>query len=213
MITLRNIDKRRELQEDVYNNYTNLTEDERRELNNEVGAAYRGYETAMRDIIQLLVNGDKGRWDAETTILCIKKYILEQLNGKATKNIFRFSEVPSTRMQGYIYSVMKDELVNKGHNKDEAEQICRSFIEYPALRESIIERNNLDSIRVCEHCGAPMNEGYLVNDLNTYCSEECAKAALLSPEGGWTEEIFNEHLTQAGKENSAICWKQWEGKQ
>ena len=59
MITLRNINKRRELQEDVYNNYTNLTEDERRELNNEVGAAYRGYETAMRDIIQLLVNGDK----------------------------------------------------------------------------------------------------------------------------------------------------------
>ena len=99
MITLRNIDKRRELQQDVYNNYGVLTEEERRELNHEVGAAFRGYETAMRDIIQLLVNGDKGKWGADTTILCIKKYILEQLNGKATKNIFRFSEVPSTQMQ------------------------------------------------------------------------------------------------------------------
>ena len=151
MITLRNIDKRRELQQDVYNNYGLLTEEERRELNHEVGAAFRGYETAMRDIIQILVNGDKGKWGADTTILCIKNYILEQLNGKATKNIFRFSEVPSTQMQGYINSTMKNELIRKGHSEDEAEQICKSFIEYPALRESIIERNELDSIRICGH--------------------------------------------------------------
>jgi len=211
MITLRNIDKRRELQQDVYNNYGTLTEEERRELNHEVGAAFRGYETAMRDIIQLLVNGDKGKWGADTTILCVKNYILEQLNGKATKNIFRFSEVPSTQMQGYINSTVKNELIHKGHSEDEAEQICKSFIEYPALRESIIERNELDSIRICEHCGAPMNEGYLVNDFNTYCSEECAKAALLSPEGGWTEETFNEHLAHADEEDSVIYWTQWEG--
>ena len=139
------------------------------------------------------------------------QYILEQLNGKATKNIFRFSEVPSTQMQGYINSTVKEELIRKGHSEDEAEQICKSFIEYPALRESIIERNELDSIRVCEHCGAPMNEGYLVNDFNTYCSEECAKAALLSPEGGWTEETFNEHLAHADEEDSVIYWTQWEG--
>lgn len=212
MIILRNIDKRRELQQDVYNNYGTLTEEERRELDHEVGAAFRGYETAMRDIIQLLVNGDKEKWGADTTILCIKKYILEQLNGKATKNIFRFSEVPSTQMQGYINSTVKNELVRKEHSEDEAEQICKSFIEYPTLRESIIERNELDSIRICEHCGAPMNEGYRVNDFNTYCSEECAKAALLSPEGGWTEEIFNEHLAQAGNDNGVICWKQWKNK-
>jgi hypothetical protein len=56
-----------------------------------------------------------------------------------------------------------------------------------------------------------MNEGYLVNDFNTYCSEECAKAALLSPEGGWTEETFNEHLAHADEEDSVIYWTQWEG--
>lgn len=211
MITLRNIDKRRELQQSVYNNYGTLTEEERRELNHEVGAAYRGYEAAMRDIIQLLVNGDKGKWGDETTILCIKKYILEQLNGKATKNIFRFSEMPSTQIQGYINSTVKEELVRKGHSEDEAAQICRSFIEYPALRESIIERNDLNSIRICEHCGAPMNKGFLVNDFNTYCSEECARAALLSPKGGWTEETFNEHLAHADEGNGVICRTQWEG--
>ena len=208
MITLRNIDKRRELQQRVYNNYGSLTEDQRRELDHEVGAAFTGYELAIRDIAQIIVDNKQ---TPDTMMDSIKNFIMEQLNGKATKNIFRFSELPTTNMQGYINSTVKEELVHKGHSEDEAAQICRSFIEYPALRESIIERNDLDSIRICEHCGAPMNEGYLVNDFNTYCSEECARAALLSPEGGWTEETFNEHLAHADEEDSVIYWTQWEG--
>ena len=208
MITLRNINKRRELQQRVYNNYGSLTEDQRRELDHEVGAAFTGYELAIRDIAQIIVDNKQ---TPDTMMDSIKNFIMEQLNGKATKNIFRFSELPTTGMQGYINSTVKEELVRKGHSEDEAAQICRSFIEYPTLRESIIERNDLDSIRICEHCGAPMNEGYLVNDFNTYCSEECARAALLSPEGGWTEETFNEHLAHADEEDSVIYWTQWEG--
>lgn len=209
MITLRNIEKRRELQQNVYKQYRPLTEEECREHDNEVGAAFRGYETAMRDIIQLIVNGDRGKWDADTKLLCIKDYIIAQLNGKATKNIFRFSEVPSTQMLGYIDSTVKNELIQKGHSNEEAEQICKSFIEYPALRESIIERDELDSIRICEHCGAPMNEGYLVNDFDTYCSEECARAA--TAEMGWTKEQFEQHLANADNEDSCVYWTQWEG--
>ena len=208
MITLRNIDKRRELQQRVYDNYGSLTEDQRRELDHEVGAAFTGYELAIRDIAQIIV--DK-KQTPDTMMDSIKNFIMEQLNGKATKNIFRFSELPTTDMQGYINSTVKEELVRKGHSEDEAAQICRSFIEYPSLRESIIERNDLDSIRICEHCGAPMNEGYLVNDMWTFCSEECARAALLSPEYGWTEETFNNHLAHADEEDSVIYWTQWEG--
>ena len=203
MITLKNINKRKELAQQIYDNYSPMTEEERKELDHEVGSAYMGYQTALGDIIQLIVDGK--------TIEDIKAFIADQLNGKATKNIFRFSEVPSTQMQGYINFTVKNELVRKGHSEDEAEQICKSFIEYPALRESIIERNDLDSIRICEHCGAPMNEGYLVNDMWTFCSEECARAALLSPEYGWTEETFNEHLAHADEEDSVIYWTQWEG--
>ena len=119
--------------------------------------------------------------------------------------------IVSTEMQNYINSYVKEELIRKGHSEDEAEQICKTFIEQPAQREDIIDENELDSIRVCEHCGAPMYEGYLVNDFNTYCSEECARAALISPEGGWTEETFNEHLAHAEDEDSVIYWTQWEG--
>lgn len=31
----------------------------------------------------------------------------------------------------------------------------------------------LDCLRVCEECGSPMIEGYVVNGRDTYCSEEC----------------------------------------
>ena len=32
---------------------------------------------------------------------------------------------------------------------------------------------HLDCFRICEECGKPMIEGYVVNGCNTYCSEEC----------------------------------------
>lgn len=201
MITLKNIEKRRQLAQSVYDNYSPLTEEERKELDHEVGTSFQGYETALQDVTQLIVDGK----DIEE----IKAFIVEQINGKATKNLFRFSEVPTTDMQKYINTTVKNELIRKGKDKKDAAAICRSFIEYPALREGIIEREELDSIRICEYCGAPMCEGYLVNDFNTYCSEACARAA--TTEMGWTEETFNKHLANADNEDSCIYWTQWEG--
>lgn len=201
MTTLRNISKRKELAQQVYDNYSPLTEEERKELDREVGSTYMGYQTALGDIIQLIVDGK--------TIEDIKAFIANQLNGKATKNLFRFSEVPTTDMQKYINTTVKNELIRKGKDIKDATAICRSFIEYPALREGIIEREELDSIRICEHCGAPMHEGYLVNDFDTYCSEACARASI--SEIGWTVQEFYENLAYAEDKNSCIYWTQWEG--
>ena len=201
MTTLRNISKRKELAQQVYDNYSPLTEEERKELDREVGSTYMGYQTALGDIIHLIVDGK--------TIEDIKAFIANQLNGKATKNLFRFSEVPTTDMQKYINTTVKNELIRKGKDIKDATAICRSFIEYPALREGIIEREELDSIRICKHCGAPMHEGYLVNDFDTYCSEACARASI--SEIGWTVQEFYENLAYAEDENSCIYWTQWEG--
>lgn len=201
MITLRNINKRKELAQQVYDNYSSLTEEKRKELDHEVGASFRGYETALQDITQLIVDGK----DIEE----IKTFIVEQINGKAIKNLFRFSEVPTTNMQKYINTTVKNELIRKGKDIKDATAICRSFIEYPALREGIIDREELDSIRICKHCGAPMYEGYLVNDFDTYCSETCARASI--SEIGWTVQEFYKNLAYAEDENSCIYWTQWEG--
>ena len=203
MTTLRNISKRKELAQQVYDNYSPLTEEERKELDHEVGSAYMGYQTALGDIIQLIVDGK--------TIEDIKDFIADQLNGKTTRNPFRFSEITTTRMQEYINTTVKDELKNKGYSEKEAAQICKSFIEYPQLRESIIESNGLNTIRICKNCGRPICEGYLVNDSDAYCSEECVREALLSPEGGWTKNTLNNHLSHADEENGAISKTKWEG--
>lgn len=208
MMTVRNIEKRRQLAQIVYDKYGILTEDQRRELDHEVGAAFGGYETAMKDIAQIVVDNEQSPSD---TLGKIKAFITQQLNGMATKNIFRFTEVPTTDMQEYINTMVRDELIRKGNSQDDAAAICRSFIEYPALRENIICRYGLGTIRICEHCGRPMREGYLVNDINSFCGRECTKAALLSPEGGWTEETFNKHLAHAGEEDSVIRRTQWGG--
>lgn len=207
-MTVRNIEKRRELAQTVYDRYGNLTEEERRNLDHEVGAAFCGYETAMSDIAQIIVDSEASPAGALENI---RAFITKQLNGGATKNLFRFTEVPTTDMQHYINTTVKDELVRKGHGEGEAAAICRSFIEYPALRENTIGRYGLDTISICGHCGRPMNEGYLVNDMWAFCSEECTRAALLSPEYGWTEETVGEHLSHAGEEDGVICRKKWEG--
>ena len=202
MTTLRNISKRKELAQQVYDNYSPLTEEERKELDREVGSAYMGYQTALGDIIQLIVDGK--------TIEDIKAFIADQLNGKTTRNPFRFTEITTTQMQEYINTTVKEELKNKGYSEKEAAQICKSFIEYPQLRDSIIESNGLKTIRICQHCGKPICEGYLVNDSDVYCSEECVREALLSPEGGWTEDTLNNHLSHADEENGAISKTKWE---
>lgn len=203
MTTLRNISKRKELAQQVYDNYSTLTEEERKELDHEVGSAYMGYQTALGDIIQLIVDGK--------TIEDIKAFIADQLNGKATKNPFRFTEITTTQMQEYINTTVRDELKNKGYSEKEAAQICKSFIEYPQLRDSIIESNGLNTIRICKNCGKPICEGFLVNDSDAYCSEKCVRKALLSPEGGWTEDTLNNHLSYADEENGAISKTKWEG--
>ena len=89
-MTLKNIAKRKELAQMVYDNYSPMTEEERKELDHEVGSAYMGYQKALSDIAQLIVDGK--------TIEDIKTFIAEQLNGKTSKNPFRFSEITTTRM-------------------------------------------------------------------------------------------------------------------
>ena len=69
---IKNIDKRKELAEIVYQGYGGLEDDEKKEYENEVGAAIKGYTTAMRDIAQILVNGDCGLWGTDSTIGVLK---------------------------------------------------------------------------------------------------------------------------------------------
>lgn len=206
--TIRNIKKRRELAQMVYDQYyggeSNLTQLEKEARESEVYAAFQGYTAALTDIVQIIVDGkehDKIMGD-------IKDFIIEQMNGKMTKNLFRFSEVPDTNMKEYINTIVMKELIEKGNSKEDATAICETLINNPQVRDHIIEHHELDSVRVCEHCGKLMNEGYLVNDFNTYCSEECARAA--TAKMGWTEEMFNERLADADSEDACIYWTQWE---
>lgn len=65
-------------------------------------------------------------------------------------------------------------------------------------------KDDVDDIRVCSHCGAPMYEGYVVG--NEYaCSEECAIALY-----GGDENKFKEDLKKASDINGETYWTEWE---
>ena len=57
----------------------------------------------------------------------------------------------------------------------------------------------LDCFRVCEECGKPMIEGYVINGCDTYCSDDCLHKHI-------TDEEF-ELLYDNG--NGDTYWTKW----
>lgn len=57
----------------------------------------------------------------------------------------------------------------------------------------------LDCFRVCNECGKPMIEGYVVNGCETYCSDECLHKHLTDAE---FDELYDEG-------NGDTYWTTW----
>ena len=58
---------------------------------------------------------------------------------------------------------------------------------------------HLDCFRICDECGKPMIEGYVVDGCETYCSEECLYRHV-------SKEDFNQ-MCDNGNSNS--YWTTW----
>ena len=66
----------------------------------------------------------------------------------------------------------------------------------------LIEENlseELDCFRICDECGKPMIEGYVVDGCNTYCSEDCLHKHI-------TEDEF---LSLFDNGNGDTYWTTW----
>ena len=57
----------------------------------------------------------------------------------------------------------------------------------------------LDCFRICEECGKPMIEGYVVNGCDTYCSEKCLHKHVSEEE---YKELYNDG-------NGDTYWTNW----
>ena len=147
---IRNFDKRKELAQLVYDKYSPMTDEERQQLNNEVGAAFDGYEKGIRDIAQLIVDGK--------SIQEIKAFVCNQMNGTMRKTPFSFNDLCSTSMKEYLNTTVREELINHRCNKDDADHIIKIFIENPELRQDIIEDWELKTVRLQTN-GKPVKNG------------------------------------------------------
>lgn len=65
-------------------------------------------------------------------------------------------------------------------------------------KEDFIESNEIETLRVCQHCGKFMNEGYIYRDFETFCSDEC---------------FIKEHgrATFENADEDGLYWTSWEG--
>lgn len=176
---IKNIGKRKQLQQMVYDNYGQLTAEEKKDLDMEVGAAYQGYQQCLADICQVIADG---REDGET-LAAVVEFITRQYNGRSKKDPFRISEVIPTDIQVLIREAMKKQLLESGLMKqgmegEEADAVCDSFIRYPSTRQSIIDRYGIQGFSVCACCGKvfthlPMTRADQDGKISRFCSEEC----------------------------------------
>ena len=63
--------------------------------------------------------------------------------------------------------------------------------------EQLNER--LDCFRICDECGMPMIEGYVVDGCETYCSDDCLHKHL-------SDEEFNEHYDNGDGDTYWTTW-------
>jgi hypothetical protein len=74
------------------------------------------------------------------------------------------------------------------------------FIYSPDIeaKEEFIEENEIETLRVCQHCGKFMTEGYIYRDFETFCSKEC---------------FIAEHGKHAfdNADEDELYWTAWEG--
>ena len=73
------------------------------------------------------------------------------------------------------------------------------------LLEEVIIANDINSLRVCAHCGKLMNKGWSCNS-NTYCSDKCLQADSPSCDLNEIKAMTDEELNA-----SEIYWTTWEG--
>lgn len=62
------------------------------------------------------------------------------------------------------------------HEKQLAIRLIEELVLLDRLND-IIEKNEIDNVRICEHCHHLMDEGWLVDDIHTFCSDECLLCA------------------------------------
>lgn len=71
------------------------------------------------------------------------------------------------------------------------------------ILDDVISTNDIESVRVCEHCGNLMNEGWVYEGIENYCSDACLKAA--HPE--IDIDVLKVHAIE---DNSNSYWTTWE---
>lgn len=69
--------------------------------------------------------------------------------------------------------------------------------------QDVIYEYGIDSLRVCEHCGILMNEGWMYDGRETFCSDECLLAK-------HPAEDINDLNIHASDNDSKTYWTTWE---
>lgn len=122
----------------------------------------------------------------------------------AGANLKSYAEAELLRRYGGLHWKPNPSLFLKGYQE---RQIAIRLVEelgMLGLLEDIIVECELENVRVCEHCHHLMDEGWLVDDAQAFCSDECLKKAYPSID-------ISNLRSHAVDEDCQAYWTKWEG--
>lgn len=125
---------------------------------------------------------------------------LEELVG-ALSEVYHFSLI---NCQWMALDEYKEDSIGFENNIEA--NLALSFVRALSAKgilDDVISTNDIEHVRVCEHCGNLMNEGWVYEGIENYCSDACLKAA--------HSEIDIDMLkVHAIEDNSNSYWTKWE---
>lgn len=114
-----------------------------------------------------------------------------------------YSEVELYRLYGdYHWKVEPSFYLRDDHEAQIAVRLVEELGTLGRL-EDMISESELDNVRVCEHCHHLMDEGWLVDDIRTFCSDECLRSA-------YPKIDMDELQAHALDSDCRAYWTRWE---
>jgi len=134
-------------------------------------------------------------WEYSTSTKCFMHHI-----GTASKS---YSETEMLQLYcSQHWKVKPFFCLRDNHEKQLAVRMVEELVMLGHL-DDIISEYEIDNVRICEQCHHLMNEGWLVDDIRTFCSDECLLRT-------YPNIKISELQAHSLSSNSFAYWTKWE---
>ena len=134
-------------------------------------------------------------WEYSTSTKCFIHHIRTAYKSYSETELLRLYSNQHWKVKAFF-------CLRDSHEKQLAIRMVEELVMRGCL-DDIISEYEIDNVRVCEHCHHLMDEGWLVDNIRTFCSDECLQSA-------FPDAKISEMRKLSLDTDSWAYWTKWE---